>query len=255
MVPDELIVTSRANSWFKRFREAIEVHRDEIAVEGPKQVADCVAAGWHPVAVGVREGSEGVAPDGLHVVVFSSSLFRALSETVESQGLIALFPRPSASAEELLRRDGTFVVLDGIQDPGNAGTIVRLAAAFGASGVLATEGTADLLAPKSIRASAGTALFMPIARIPRSEIVVLARSGALPLFAASAGGGAFPSPLPSRFALVLGSEGRGIADEIAKVAGAVGVEMSGEVESLNVGAAAAILLWQLQKLRRGEPTG
>jgi TrmH family RNA methyltransferase len=253
-VPDDLVITSRANAWFKRFREAIELHRDEIAVEGPKHVSDCLSSGWRPVAIATREGFDFASPDASRPVVFSRLLFRALSETVESQGVIALFERPSPPLADLLRADGTFVLLDGIQDPGNAGTIVRLAAAFGATAVLATEGTADLLAPKSIRASAGTALSMPSARIARSEVATLARSGSLPLFAAAAGGGALPSPLPSRFALVLGNEGRGISDELAAVATPVGVEMTGAVESLNVGAAAAILLWQIQAARTRRAT-
>jgi TrmH family RNA methyltransferase len=250
-VPDDLVITSRANAWFKRFREAIELHREEIAVEGPKHVADCIAAGWRPLALATREGFEFVAVAAApRAIVFSEILFRSLSETVEPQGVIAIFERPSPSPNDLLRTDGAFVLLDGIQDPGNAGTIVRLAAAFGASGLLATEGTADLLSPKSIRASAGTALSLPTARIARSEVAALARSGSLPLFAAAAGGGPLPSPLPPKFALVLGSEGRGVSEELAAVATPVGVEMSGGVESLNVGAAAAILLWQIQAARK-----
>jgi len=250
-VPDDLVITSRANAWFKRFREAIELHRDEIAVEGPKHVADCIAAGWTPLAIAMREGAAPLPVATSRAVVFSDLLFRALSETVESQGVIAIFERPSDSTAELLRADGTFVLLDGIQDPGNAGTIVRLAAAFGATAVLATEGTADLLSPKSIRASAGAVLSMPSARISRAEVASLARSGALPLVAAIAGGGALAAHLPRRFGLVLGSEGRGVSDELSSVATPVGVEMSGAVESLNVGAAAAILLWQIQAARKG----
>jgi TrmH family RNA methyltransferase len=249
-VPEDLVITSRANAWFKRFREAIELHRDEIAVEGPKHIDDCLEAGWRPIAVAAREGTLPVLRGAPRAVVFSQNLFRSLSETVESQGLIAIFERPSGSAAGMLEREGLFVLLDGIQDPGNAGTIVRLAAAFGATGVLATEGTSDLLAPKSIRASAATALAVPSARVSRSEIAELARNGSLPLFAAVAGGGALPGSLPPKFALVLGSEGRGISAELAEVSIPVGVEMSGAVESLNVAAAAAILLWQIQGSRR-----
>lgn len=249
-MPDDLVITSRANPWFKRFREAIELHRDEVAVEGPKHVADCIAAGWRPVAVAVREDVGMPQVSGARTLVFSQALFRALSDTIEPQGVIAIFERPSRSPSALLLGGGIHVVLDGIQDPGNAGTIVRLAAAFGATAVLATDGTADLLSPKSIRASAGAALGVPVANVSRSELAALARSGALPLFAAMAGGAPLPAQLPPTFALVLGSEGRGISDELTAVATPIGVEMSGAVESLNVGAAAAILLWQIQDLRK-----
>ncbi|MGK2859647.1 MAG: TrmH family RNA methyltransferase [Thermoanaerobaculia bacterium] len=238
---------------FKRFRAAVELHRDEIVVEGPKHLAGCIAAGWDPISVAIREGAPGITALPGSPAVFSETLFRSLSDTVQSQGVMALFARPEADAEALLRREGVHVVLDGIQDPGNAGTIVRLAAAFGASGVIATEGTADLFSPKAIRASAGAALSLPIARAARAQLIELCAAFGIELFAAAAGGAELPSALPSRFALTLGSEGQGVSREIGALATPVGIEMSGAVESLNVGAAAAILLWQIQRSRRGGP--
>jgi TrmH family RNA methyltransferase len=170
---------------------------------------------------------------------------------VQSQGVVALFARPAVPASVLVGAGGVLVILDTVQDPGNVGSIVRLAAAFGASGVIAIEGTADPFSPKAIRASAGAALSVPVAQTSRAEIIALVRSHGIPLLAATAGGGSLPSPLPPQFALVLGSEGQGVSTEIAALAQPVGVEMSGSVESLNVGAAAAILLWQIQTSLRG----
>ena len=251
IVPGDLVVTSRSNAWLKRFRAAIELHRDEIVVEGPKHVADCLTAGWTPIAVALREGTAFGALHAARTIVLGEILFRALSDTVQSQGVVALFTRPAVLASALLGVDGVLVVLDGVQDPGNVGSIVRLAAAFGAAGVIAIEGTADPFSPKAIRASAGAALSVPIAQTSRAEIIALARSHRIPLLAATAGGGSLPSPLPPQFALVLGSEGQGVSAEIAALAQPVGVEMSGSVESLNIGAAAAILLWQIQTSLRG----
>ncbi|MCM2317071.1 MAG: RNA methyltransferase [Thermoanaerobaculia bacterium] len=249
-MPAELVVTSRTNAWFKRFRAAIELHREEIVVEGPKHVADCIASGWAPLAIAVREGTSFDSPAAARAIVLSDPLFRALSDTVRSQGVVALFPRPAASPSELLRRTGAIVVLDGIQDPGNTGTIVRLAAAFGAAGAIALDGTADPFSPKAIRASAGAALTVSIAQCSRAEFLALAASSNLPMLAAAAGGGTLPYPLPPRFALVLGNEGQGVSPEIASIATPVAVEMSGLMESLNVGAAAAILLWQIQSMTK-----
>lgn len=253
-VPGELVVTSRTNAWFKRFRAAIELHREEIAVEGPKQVADCLALGWIPAAIAVREGTRFDPPASVRTITLTELLFRSLSDTAQTQGVVALFPRPEVRAADLVLREGVVVVLDGIQDPGNAGTIVRLAAAFGAAGVVALDGTADPFSPKAIRSSAGAALIVPIAQSSRGEFLALASSHAVPLFAAAAGGRSLPSSLPSRFALVLGSEGQGVSPEVLAVSDAVGVEMSGSVESLNVGAAAAILLWQIQGARKAGET-
>lgn len=253
-VPGELVVTSRTNTWFKRFRAAIELHREEIAVEGPKQVADCLALGWEPAAIAVREGTRFEPPASARTITLTELLFRALSDTSQTQGVLALFPRPEVKPADLVVREGVVVVLDGIQDPGNAGTIVRLAAAFGAAGVVALDGTADPFSPKAIRSSAGAALSVPIAQCSRREFLELASAHNVPLLAAAAGGLGLPASLPSRFALILGSEGQGISPDILAVSTSVGVEMSGSVESLNVGAAAAILLWQIQSARKDGAT-
>src|SRR5688500_3142511 len=112
-------ITSRQNPLFKRIRAAIREHADEIVIEGPKMVADAIAGGWTPIAVATRGET------------FSDELFEALAETGTPQNVIGLFERPRTSAQRILdRRDTIAVALDGVQDPGNVGTIVRLAAAF-----------------------------------------------------------------------------------------------------------------------------
>ncbi|MHB9000203.1 MAG: TrmH family RNA methyltransferase, partial [Thermoanaerobaculia bacterium] len=133
------------------------------------------------------------------------------------------------------------VALDGVQDPGNVGTIVRLAAAFDASGVIALEGCADPFGPKAIRASAGAIIHVPVATARKSELLEAAREAGVPLFATVPAG--HPASPPSRKAiLVLGSEGAGVSSEIASVAEPLTIATSAAVESLNVAMAAAILL-------------
>ena len=230
------MITSRSNSWFRRFRAAIEQHDDEIVLEGPKQIADAIAAGWQPLALA------GTSPSGGGEIVFSESLFRSLSDTKHSQGALALFARPQSNSGLIVETaTGPIVVLDGIQDPGNVGTIIRLAAAFEASGLLLTEGCADPWSQKSIRASAGTLLLLPIASVFREDVVALARQFAIPMVAAVAGdsGGDLPD---GRSMIVLGSEGGGISPLLANASRPLSIEMSHRVESLNVAAAAAILL-------------
>src|ERR1043166_3174182 len=100
-------ITSRQNPWFKRVRDAAKEHADEIVIEGPKQVADAVAAGWESIAV----------------LEFSDDLLRAVAGTKTSQGIFGLFHRPHSR----FAHDKLVVALDGVQDPGNVGTIVRLA--------------------------------------------------------------------------------------------------------------------------------
>src|SRR6476619_99993 len=118
-------ITSRQNVWFKRIQREMREHAGEVVVEGPKQVDDAIRAGWKPITVVGRD---------LH---FNDALVKALSDTKTSQGVLALFARPQHTlADVMARTDTVAVALDGVQDPGNVGTIVRLAAAFDASGVM-----------------------------------------------------------------------------------------------------------------------
>jgi len=218
------MITSKENAWFKRVRSAITEHADEIVIEGPKAVADATAAGWKPIAL----------PE------FSPALLKSVTDTRTSQGVIGLFARPRWKADDVFaRRESIVVALDGVQDPGNIGTIVRLAAAFDAAGVVLLPGCADPYGPKAIRASAGAILSVPIAEM--SADALLARRW--PLFTADAKGS--PAPPPARGAiLAFGNEGQGISEPLRRGATALAVESSGRVESVNVAAAAAILLWR-----------
>lgn len=226
-------ITSRQNPLFKRIRAAIREHEAEIVIEGPKMVADAIAGGWTPIAVVTRGET------------FSTDVFDSLAETRTPQNVIGLFERPRASAEQILdRRERVAVALDGVQDPGNVGTIVRLAAAFDAAGVLLLPGCADAFGPKAIRASAGAILSVPVASVSYEELL----DRAVPLIATAADGACIDPP--SRNAvLVFGSEGAGVSEAVVRAATKIAIPTSGRVESLNVGASAAILLARSYALR------
>lgn len=219
-------IASRHNPLFKRIREAIREHDAEIVIEGPKQVADAIASGWRPIATVTRGET------------LTDELFDALSETKTSQGVLGIFERPRAAFATLLaRRDTIVVALDGVQDPGNVGTIVRLAAAFDAAGVALLPGCADPFGPKAIRASVGAILTVPVVEVTARELV----AGGLPILAADAAGST-DAPPASGAVVVFGSEGRGVSDEVRSHATPIAIATSGRVESLNVAASAAILL-------------
>ena len=227
------IISSRQNPLVKRIREAVREHDAEIVLEGPKHVADAVAGGWKAIAVLER---------GVDV---TGEVFDSLSETRQPQGVIALFERPRWSAAEILaRRETVAIALDGVQDPGNVGTIVRLAAAFDASGVLLLPGCADPFGPKAIRSSAGAILNVPVATITARELIDSAR----PLLAADATGNAVDPPSAGAV-LVFGNEGSGVSEELLRHAVPIAIPMSARVESLNVASSAAILLSRSFALR------
>ena len=227
-------ITSKQNPLIKRIREAIREHDREIVIEGPKQVADATASGWNAIAVLRRE------------VDVTADVFDSLAGTRTSQGVLGLFERPRASASDILaRRDSVAVALDGVQDPGNVGTIVRLAAAFDASGVLLLPGCADAFGPKAIRSSVGAILNVPVAPVTARELT----ASGLPLLAADASGSAVDPPAADAV-LVFGNEGAGISDELLRHATPIAIPMSARVESLNVASSAAILLSRSFALRK-----
>ncbi|HEX8252890.1 MAG TPA: RNA methyltransferase [Thermoanaerobaculia bacterium] len=226
-------ITSRQNPLLKRIREAIREHKDEIVLEGPKPVADAIANGWRAITVLERD------------VNVSADAFDSITETRNPQHVIGLFERPQATAAEILaRRDSIAVALDGVQDPGNVGTIVRLAAAFDAAGVLLLPGCADAFGPKAIRASVGAILSVPVAPITIDELL----DARVPLVA-TAMHGSTDDPPPHNAVLVFGNEGAGVSEDVLRHATPLAIAMSGRVESLNVAASAAILLARSFALR------
>ena len=228
-----MTISSRQNPWFKRIREAIRDHVGEIVIEGPKQVADAIAAGWKPIKVIERD------------VDFSSSIFDALAETKSPQNVIALFERPRFELPTLFARQSSIVIaLDGVQDPGNVGTIVRLAAAFDANGVALLPGCADAFGPKAIRSSAGAILTVPVLNCSIDDLL----AHGWDVIAADARG-ELVDPPSRRAILAFGSEGSGLSPALAGIARTIAIRMSSRVESLNVGASAAILLARSYELR------
>lgn len=220
------IISSRQNSLVKRIREAVREHDSEIVLEGRKHVADATASGWKAIAILER---------GVDV---TEDVFDSISETRTPQGVLGLFERPRSSAADILaRRDTVTVALDGVQDPGNVGTIVRLAAAFDVAGVLLLPGCADPFGPKAIRSSAGAILNVPVAQITAHELI----ASSVPLLAADATGNAIEPP-PSNAVLIFGNEGAGVSEELLRHATPIAIPMSSRVESLNVASSAAILL-------------
>jgi TrmH family RNA methyltransferase len=215
------MITSKANAWFKRVHNAVREHADEIVIEGPKAVADAIAAGWKPIPI----------------PTFAPALLKSITDTKTSQGVIGLFERPRWTVDQIFSSDRLAVALDGVQDPGNVGTIVRLAAAFDAAGVILLSGCADPYGPKAIRASAGAILNVPIVSMSVEELLAAGR----PIFVADAKGST--TELPTGV-LILGNEGQGVSGELRKAGRPIAIETSGKVESLNVAAAAAILLWR-----------
>lgn len=282
------IITSRDNKWLKSFRTALRgagpKKGDPVGLEGRKLVEDALASGLEARALLVSESGErelarvldaaGKSDTGIprsRIFRTTDKLFAGVSGTETPQGVAALFNQPVWDLEHTLRgpsrRDGAYVaalegksplilVMTAIQDPGNVGTILRSAEAFGATGVIATRGTADPWSPKALRASAGSALRLPLLRGLAVPVVLaqLRVSGAK-IVATSAKGAAVDAKalseaLSGPVAIFVGSEGSGLCAEVEQVADArIAIPMSDLVESLNAGVAASIVLYEAAKMR------
>lgn len=167
---------------------------------------------------------------------------RRLSELTTPKGPVGVFPFVDVSGEELLRHSGCVVLLCGLQDPGNVGTIIRSAHAFGA-GVALSKGTADLYNPKTVRATMGSIFHTPICReVETGEFLKRVCEAEFLTVAAVARGGEPPESFSGRVMLVIGAEGSGLPDEVVGACDAR-VTIPVRAESLNAAVSASILLY------------
>jgi TrmH family RNA methyltransferase len=280
----EETITSRENKWLKIFRAALRgtgpSEGEPIGVEGPKLVEDALRSGLEAEALLVSEAGEADLERILRaaseseagiprsrVMRTTEKLFASVAGTETPQGVAALFRqrawefddvvRGAAAADGALRGDAALVVvMAAVQDPGNIGTIVRSAEAFGATGVVTTRGSADPWSPKALRASAGSGLRFPILRgmaIP--VLLAQLRVAGVTIVAASshsAGVSGAGADLREAVAIFIGNEGAGLPREIEHVADArISIPMSAGVESLNAGVAASVVLYEAARQRTG----
>jgi len=258
-------IESRDNRWLKRFRVALAGHPEKdgspLGVEGPRLVEEALRSKLAVEAMLISDSGErhlarlkALLPAGLRVLRTTDRLFASVADTEAPQGIALLAAAPIWRVEDLLGRTPLVVVLAGVQDPGNVGTILRAAEAFGASGVFACRGSAHPFSPKALRASAGSVFRLPlIAGLPPMEVMSLLRQRGIPQYAATIAGGESPeeTALTTGCAIWIGGEGAGLPAEIEHGADAcIRIALRPPVESLNAAAAAAVLLYEAARQRR-----
>lgn len=231
-----------------------------VLVEGTRLVDDLLQAGVRPRFALVSPRCDLLAPElvtrlsaATEVVRVDDAVLESCADTATPQGVLAVAPEPDDRWIEGVGPDARLLVLDALQDPGNVGTLVRAAAALGATGVVLLDGSVDPWNPKAVRSSAGAVFRCPIALRKTDEVLErLARAGLPLLVADAAGQDVAPPPWHGGWALVVGSEGHGVRDRMrAAAAQTVRVPMVGGVESLNAGVAGSILLYELTRHRGG----
>jgi TrmH family RNA methyltransferase len=185
------------------------------------------------------------------VVAVSEDVFVKLASTESPQGVIALVRPPQWTLDQLVRGKPLVVVLDGVQDPGNAGAMVRTAEAFGATGIAFLKGSVSPYNPKCLRASAGSLFRLPMAAgIDESLLMAALEQKRVALYAAlpRAERSIAQADFSGACAIVIGSEGHGVSKRIEKKSIGVRIPTSG-VESLNAAVAAGVMLYEAQRQR------
>jgi RNA methyltransferase, TrmH family len=266
-MPRAETITSAANPLLKDVRRAVQ--RGSLTRQGW-----CVAESFHLLEESVRSGcrihavlaAESSAPaaeahlsqlSGIRVTMLPDPLFQSIAATENSQGVMALVSPPEWTVDRLFGALPLVVVLDGVQDAGNAGAMVRAAEAFGATGMLFLKGCVSPHNPKALRASAGSLFRMPLLHGVDREIArdtllergvtlyaaMPARSAATPLAAVD---------LTVPCALIIGNESHGIGEPLRSAAQGITIPTGG-VESLNAAVAAGVLLYEAQRQRSLRP--
>jgi len=281
--PDGLL-TSRDNRWLKQFRIALrgglQTDTGSVGVEGPRLVQEALESGCAIEAVLFSESGERHREKLAHlisrpemafpVLKTTDRLFEGIADTEHPQGVAALVIPRQTQLEDLFATprgacSPLIVVLAGVQDPGNVGTILRTAAAFGATGAVTSatgqSGTASPFSPKALRASAGAALHLPlVAGAALGILLTQFKLNAISTIATCVHENTSAGDPPSApweldwcqpIALLVGNEGAGLPEDVVHSADArIQIPMQRHVESLNAAAAAAVLFYEAFRQRQ-----
>ena len=252
------LVQSRDNPFFKELRRLVESGRERrkagLTVLDGAHLVRAYEEAVGPVrtlvvsAHGLQNPEIAALASGREAVELADGLFRELGTVDTPSGILAVVPLPDVVQEPDPGVDT--VVLDGIQDPGNVGTLLRTAAAAGFRQVALSGDCAAVWSPKVLRAGQGAHFTLAISENADLAAYLAGFRGGVAVTCLAGASSLYETPLDSPLAWVFGSEGQGVRPEVAATATArVRIPMPGQVESLNVGAAAAVCLFETVRRR------
>jgi TrmH family RNA methyltransferase len=263
-------IEGRHNPLLKQLRQAFSRAQrtadGDCAIEGLRMLEEAIRSGLRFRAVFFRESAqdraERLLPQiGAHVetLLLPDKLFDAAVPSETPQGVAALVRLKEFSLDDVLEKErlqvGPIVVLAGLQDPGNLGTIIRSGEAFGSAGIILGEGTVSPLNAKAVRASAGSIFRLPVvtAAAGLEDVVTRLRAQNVSLIATSSHKGTplDQGNLTGPLAVFIGSEGSGLARGLMeKMDEVVAIPHAPQVESLNAGVAGSIVLYEAARQRK-----
>ena len=271
-------ITSRNNDLIKKIRKLLSdgaYRREErlIVCDGWKLLEE--AFRWGNIKIMIRTDTARLPAwynnknNKIREIIIPGEIMKSVAPSKTPQGVLCVCDTPDyiAPEEELkknINKKRIYLILDGMQDPGNVGTILRTADAFGADGVFLLSGCADLFHPRTIRASMGAIWKLNIWNMDLIKFSDLIKKYNILIYGAAARDNAADIREIKRanarvnlnnnnlnnnaLAIVIGSEGRGISDEVAALCGGMlKIPMREDCESLNAAMAAGIALWELSR--------
>lgn len=248
-------ITSRSNPLVTRLRKLNNkrsARREEgvFCGEGPKLLAEAIKWGADLETVIYAEGVALPAlPEQTRVVEMPQSLLAAVADTESPQGVVFVCRESSLALPERLEGK-RYLVLDGVQDPGNVGTIWRTADAFGADGLILCSGCADPHSPKTVRSTMGAVFRLPVYEATLEETAAKLAEAGIPLYTTALREDTVDvrEISLSRAAVIIGSEGRGVSDLALQLCQkTLKIPMTSRCESLNAAIAASVVLWEMAR--------
>ena len=247
-------ITSRSNALLTHIRRlsssgAYRRKSGEFVCDGFKLLEEALQWNVPLSAVVAAEGVELPPLPPVRTAVVPADVMRSIAPSETPQGVLLVCRMEAPPLPETLP-GGRYVVLDGVQDPGNVGTILRTADAFECDGMFLVNGCADLYNPKTVRATMGALFRRPVWRCEAEELHALLRAADLPLYGAALRADTVDARAVDyrRAAVAIGSEGRGLSEELLALCDKTArIPMSARCESLNAAAAATVLLWEMYR--------
>lgn len=254
------VQNARVKEWVQLLERKGRDKQGKYIIEGHHLVEEALRAGASVETIifslekGLPDVLAGLAlPGAVEWVGVSQAVLEKCTDTQTPQGVLAIVARPQLGMDELLAGEHDLVVvLDGVQDPGNLGTIIRSADSVGAKAVVLGRGTVDLYNPKTIRSTMGSMYHLPIVEADLGLLLPRARERGVRLVTTSlqAQSSCYDTDLRQPTWLILGNEGRGVSPEVAALSDVqVIIPMQGKAESLNVAMAATVLLFEASRQR------
>ena len=254
-------ISSRTNARVKQLRAAFSANTrlsdGLIAIEGDHLLEEALRSGITPKIVFLSERRDlpRTLPNGIEVVRLTDDVFASAVDTRSPQGIAALVTPPVYRLQDIFESASPLALIAvGLQDPGNIGTLIRSAEAFGADAVLTTPGTVSPWNQKALRASVGSTFRIPIVSVTKSDVEELQRRSIHLLAAVGAEDtgvlSAQEADLTQACAIMIGNEGAGLAPEWLSLATSrITIPCPGPVESLNAAVAGSLLLYEASRQR------